>query len=182
MRRARVCNIIAYTKCQYLRRLVFLCCQAFIFLALTGCASSRLKYAIQQLEYVMVEPIGDSIPEFELYHALWRLMQRRHSNDYKYIVQVAIINEDITPTAINQESVITRQTISQKIVMTLYDTNMRLLNTQSFRQICSYNSLLSPYGTYTAQEKMSHDLIEASAQEIRSRLLYFFAKRDEHPL
>lgn len=128
----------------------------------------------QQLGLIEVEPI-ESIDGAEFCYHLSQIMPNLQLPKYLLKVQFTATN---VPLAMQKNSDVLRQAISQQINYQLIDkaTNKEITSGQ-FKNISSYSTTTSPYATYVDSEMVSKNLSKQAAEEIRSRLILFFANR-----
>jgi hypothetical protein len=150
-----------------------------LFLCLLSGCGFRPVYSTKlitnnQLGLIEVEPI-ESIDGAEFCYHLSQIMPNSHSPKYLLKVQFSGTN---VPLAMQKNSEVLRQTINQQIHYKLIDkeTNKEITSGQ-FKNISSYSTTTSPYATYVDSEMASKNLSKQAAEEIRSRLILYFANR-----
>ena len=126
------------------------------------------------LELIEIEPI-ESIAGTKFYQHLSDILPRSHSAKYLLKVQFGYGS---VPLAIQKNSDVLRQTVSQQVTYQLLDkeTNKELTHGQ-FKNTSSYSTTFSPYATYVESEITLENLSQYAAEEVRTRLILYFANR-----
>jgi hypothetical protein len=129
------------------------------------------KQASDNLSAIDVEQVG-SIQGAEFYHRLISILPQKLET--KYLLR-AQFTEVVTPTIIEKNSNILRESINQLIKYQLIDiTTDKVLISDQFHQTTSYNTIFMPYAASVEREKTGIELAHQAAQEIRNRLIIYF--------
>lgn len=154
----------------------------FVILVLPACGfkavykddnPQKLNHDLSAIE---IEPI-DSIEGAEFCRYLEDILNSSGTTRFHLKAE---FNSTTSPIAIQKDSDVLRQTVSQIVKYQLFDKQTgKELTGGSFKQMSSYNTGFSPFATYLESDMIGKNLARQSAEEIRTRLiLYFDSKTD----
>lgn len=123
------------------------------------------------LNAIEISPIS-SVEGAELYHYLSDLLPLKREPLYNLRVTFTYFG---SPIAVQKNSDIIRENVSHIVQFELRDivTN-NIVTSGKFKQMTSYNTTFSPYGSYIEKEHTSKNLTKYSSEEIRRRLILYF--------
>lgn len=130
---------------------------------------------VKDLESIEVKPIK-TIEGAEFYHRLTSILPQK--TKAKYLLKAELIGATM-PATIEKNSNVLRSYINQLVRYKLIDIkNQKILIEEKFYQIASYNTIFTPYATNVEQNETGIDLAYSAAEEIRSRLILYFARNN----
>jgi hypothetical protein len=153
-------------------------------IALTSCSNFRPLYNDDQFSHVFstieIEEV-ETLQNTEIYHQLTKLFGT--SDGTKYLLKISI-RDTVSPLAISSKAEVVAQNVTQLCHYTLVDKNSgKELTHGQIRMIGSYNALSTPYASYTKEQYTKTNLSQATAEELRLRLMMYFsnmiAKKDQ---
>ncbi len=131
------------------------------------------QFLHNELNAIDVEPIR-SVDGAEFYHRLVSILPQTTKAQYLLRAQFSNIS---MPATIEKNSNVLRESINQFVKYQLIDikTN-KILISEKFYQTTSYNTIFMPYASDVEREETQIELAHQAAEEIRSRLILYFAK------
>lgn len=153
----------------------------FCYVALHGCSfrpvySQQLAVDMKELRKIYVEPI-DSILGSEYYEAIYDLLQPIEPTDY---ILITTLNHKKEIAVLEQSSDVLRERIvaiaNYKLIRR---TDGKEINGGSVKLTLSYSTTFEPYSNELRSSDSSSKLSRAVAEEIRNRLILFFANRPD---
>ncbi|MFY9589758.1 LPS assembly lipoprotein LptE [Rickettsia endosymbiont of Halotydeus destructor] len=129
-----------------------------------------------ELNAINVEPVR-SVDGAEFYHRLVSILPQKAKAEY--LLKTQFVNVSM-PATIAKNSNILRESINQSVSYQLIDikTN-KILTSEKFYQTTSYNTIFSPYASDIEREETQIELARQAAEEIRTRLILYFAKNKQ---
>ena len=158
-----------------------------IFSALTACllsqpscnlkpvfSSSSAVDSAHTINSIEIEPIN-SVEGAEFFHHLSTLFPAQGVTKYLLKVNLSFVS---TPVAIQKNSDILRQTLSQLVEYHLYDkATGKQVTGGKFKHISSYATTFTPYASYIESESALQNLSRQAAEDIRTRLILYFENK-----
>ena len=127
------------------------------------------------LEAIEVEPIR-TIEGAEFYHRLTSILPQKAKA--KYLLKAELISTTM-PATIEKNSNVLREYVNQLVGYKLIDIeSQKVLIEERFYQNTSYNAIFTPYATNVEKDRTGIDLAYQAAEEIRSRLILYFARKE----
>lgn len=148
-----------------------------LLIFLSSCSSFSPLYGKNQyersLERVEIEDI-EGINGSEIYYHLSKLLG--DSRDTKYSLRIKAVSENSYPLAISGESELVKQNISQQYSYSLTDKqNGKTLDAGHIRIVGSYNVIDNSFHSYTNEKFTKKNVAQNIAEEIRVKLMLYFA-------
>jgi len=113
----------------------------------------------------------------ELYRYLSDLLPLKV--DPLYVLKISFTSTG-SPIAIQKNSDVIRENVSHTVQFELLDIKTaKVLTSGKFKQMTSYNSTFSPYGSNVEREHTAKNLTKYSSEEIRRRLILYFKSHDK---
>ena len=133
--------------------------------------NSRVEKELSNIE---IESI-DTIQGAEIYYYLTRLIGS--GEEQKYLLQIKLLEDVTSPMAITKEARVIKQNVTQVYSYSLtYKQNGALLYKGKFRVKSSYNSVSTPYASYTQEKYTKKNITQTAAEELYLRLIMYFSK------
>ncbi|MEY3196750.1 MAG: hypothetical protein RLZZ59_116 [Pseudomonadota bacterium] len=127
-----------------------------------------------ELSRIEIEEV-ETLQNTELYYQLSKLFGTSH--DTKYLLHISAENK-VTPLVVTSRATVVAQNVEQLYSYRLIDkTTDRVLTEGKLRTIGSYNSLSTPYASYTQERHTKNNLAQSAAEDLRMRLIMYFSKK-----
>lgn len=148
-----------------------------LFLSSCGFKALYKQEAVSSsLDAIEIDPIN-TMEGAELHRYLSDLLPL--TREPLYILRISFTSAG-SPIAIQKNSDVIRENVSHTVQFELLDIKTsKMLTSGKFKQMTSYNSTFSPYGSNVEREHTAKNLTKYSSEEIRRRLILYFKSHNQ---